>query len=88
MQATPIPLAITSGLMRPSEVGPRELKLATMPSASTAPTASTLSPSAGAEMYCQMSLPSLPAATTTTTPLPAARSAARVMGAVLPSMSA
>src|SRR5262249_21006205 len=43
--AQPTPRATTSGLMRPSLVGPREEKLAIVPSDQTAPTVSALSPS-------------------------------------------
>jgi hypothetical protein len=44
------PRAQTSGLMRPSKVGPREEKLATWFELLTAPQATTESPSAGAMM--------------------------------------
>src|SRR5439155_19654034 len=48
---TATPWATRSGFVRPSYVGPREEKVASTPSESTAPTASTLSPfaSEGAE---------------------------------------
>src|SRR5947207_2657178 len=86
----PDPIAIRSGLMRPSELGPIEEKLVLTLLRSTAPIASTLSPfaSAGAMILRQGWLPSLPAAFTTRMPLAAAISAARVMVVVWPSMSA
>ena len=79
-----------SGLMRAgkSVVGPTELKVARTPSVSTAPTVITLSPSAGPMSVLWVgSKPLLPAEFTTTMPRPAARSAARVITIVLPSMS-
>ena len=82
------PRAQTSGLVRPSKVGPGELNEAIRPRASTAPTATTPKPSAGAMMWPQGSSLSFPAALTTTTPKLTALSAARVVTAVLPSMSA
>src|SRR5688572_30670106 len=82
------PWALTSGLILPSTVGPKELKLALKPSESTAPTASTESPSAGAPIKCQGSSPSLPAEFTTSIPVAAAKSAALVIIVVFPSRSA
>src|SRR5438477_269595 len=53
--------ATTSGLMRLSAEGPTELKLIRFPEESTPPIASTFFPSAGAIIYLQPPLPSLPA---------------------------
>ena len=63
--ATPGP--VKSGLMRPSAVGPREEKIAMAPSESSAPMASTESPSAGVHTVREPG-PLLPAAVTTRMP--------------------
>ena len=47
------PRAQTSGFVRPSAVGPGELKLAISPVSSTAPAVMMLSPSAGAAIVPQ-----------------------------------
>ncbi len=80
------PLAQTSGFVRPSAVGPRDEKLATVPAASTAPTESILKASAGAisELADE---PELPIASQTTMPRPAAMLAPIVVTAVAPSKS-
>ena len=78
---------MTSGFIRPSAVGPNEENDTRLPSIVVAPTARTLSPSAGAVTYCQSSFPELPALLTTKNPFLAARSAAIVIGVVLPSIS-
>jgi hypothetical protein len=69
--------------MRPSPVGPRLENAARLPPALTAPTASTLSPSAG-ELSVRAAGPSLPAEFTTTMPRRTASSAAIVAGAMSP----
>src|SRR5688500_1081910 len=77
------PMAATSGLMRPSALGPTELKEARAPLKATAPTATTRWPSDGApRVLCEGWAPSLPAELTTTIPRSAARSAALVLMAV------
>ena len=83
------PCAITSGLIRGGVlvVGPTELKLLRVPEDVTAPTVSTLSPSAGTPSVLWAELPLLPAEFTTTMPRATAASAARVMTVVLPFMS-
>ena len=85
---TATPWAATSGLMRPSAVGPTELKGARVPDDVTAPAVRTSRPSAGApSVLCSVLGPALPAEFTTTTPRSPARSAARVEIAVCPFMS-
>src|SRR2546425_12630783 len=71
--ATPGP--VKSGLRRPSAVGPREEKKAMVPSESSAPMASTESPSAGVQIDRKPG-PSLPASVTQKTAPLAAISAA------------
>ena len=88
MTAAPKPRAETSGLMRPSKDGPWLLNPARMPNWSTAPTAKIESASAGAEMYFQLELPSLPAEIQSIIPVRAAATAASEMGVLRPSMSA
>ncbi len=80
---TPTPGPTTSGLMRPSEVGPRELKPATLPSESVAPTATISWASAGVSSVADEG-PLLPTATTTSVPRAAALSAATVVTATSP----
>src|SRR5665647_1607329 len=84
----PTPTEATAGFTRPSLEGPKLLKLPTMPDVLTAPTATTLSASAGVVIKCHALVPSLPAATTTIITFFAARSAALAMSVVLPFMSA
>src|ERR671937_658649 len=80
---TRTPRADRSGLIRPSAVGPTELKLARVPSVATAPIASTRIPSAGApSVLWSARNPPLPAEFTTTTPRSAAIAATRVVIAV------
>ena len=84
------PIAITSGLMRPSAVGPYELNDARIPPEFTAPAVRTLSPSAGAISvfgWPARATASFPAEFTTMIPLATAISAARVITVVFPSMS-
>ena len=74
--------------MRPSAVGPTELKPARLPARLTAATETTRTPSAGApNVFWNGSGPWLPAELTTTMPRAAARAAARVVTAVSPFMS-
>ena len=62
------PNALTLGFTRPSALGPKDVNSAASMAISTAPTARTLSPSAGAVMYFHELLPSLPALLTTSKP--------------------
>src|SRR5690606_17738483 len=84
---TPLPKAARSGLMRPSAVGPVELKLDLSSLLVTDPTASIPSASAGAVMVFQLPLPSFPALLTTNIPFWAASVAPCVIMAVFPSRS-
>src|SRR3989304_537112 len=80
---TATPGAVTSGLVRPSAVGPRELNAARAPVESSAPTATTESPSAGVDRVCWPG-PSLPAEGTTVMP----RWAALAAGGAAPGVAA
>src|SRR5688572_15426225 len=80
----PAPLHTTSGFIRPSEVGPIELKGAALPALSIAPTVQMLSASAGTLIKCHWVCRSFPAAFNTNMPLRAAIVAAMLIGAVLP----
>src|SRR5438105_6482702 len=80
---TATPGAVKSGLRRPSAVGPREEKNAMVPRESSAPMASTESPSAGVQIERKPG-PLLPAAVTTRMPRCAAMSAALVVTATSP----
>ena len=67
------PSATTSGLKRPSAVGPTELNTARLPITSTAPAAMTSLPSLGAtKVFLSARNPPFPAELTTTTPRAAA----------------
>ena len=70
--------------MRPSAVGPTELKLAIVLSSEIAPIVSIFSESPGTVIFSQVLLPSLPALPTINMPLSNAISAAREMSALLP----
>src|SRR5690606_782241 len=84
---TPCPSAATSGLMRPSAVGPIELDPVFCRRLLTDPTATTPSTSAGAVMIRQLGiLPSFPALVTTTIPRSLAHFAARDTTVVRPSI--
>src|SRR6266513_4416581 len=80
---TATPGAVKSGLIRPSAVGPREENTAILPSESSAPAASTESPSAGVQIEREPG-PLFPAAVTTRMPRCAAMSAATVVTATSP----
>src|SRR5579859_7167665 len=80
----PCPNAETSGLTRPSELGPTELNAVRAPAWSTAPQAITPSASAGTTIYFHDVAPSLPAAFTTRIPRSNALCAARETTDVLP----
>src|SRR5262249_57081983 len=85
------PRASTSGLMRPSAVGPSEEKLAIAPVLSTAPHVMTLTASAGAisdDVAGDASCPSFPAALQHTRPFSVAVFTAIVVTAVAPLRSA
>jgi hypothetical protein len=89
--SVPEPRARTSGLTRPSAVGPSELNDAMFPEPVTAPAVMTKNASDGA-MRCDVagseSWPSLPAAVTVCTPKSLAALIAIVVTAVSPSRSA
>ena len=81
------PMATTLGFMRPSAVGPNELKLAMTSKLFTAPTDKMLSASAGVmSIFHSLSAPSLPMELHTKMPLRAAVFAALATIEVLPSM--
>src|SRR5690606_27997373 len=65
---TPLPSATRSGLIRPSAVGPVELKLDFSSWLVTEPTAKIPAASAGAVIVSQLPLPSFPALLTTKMP--------------------
>ena len=83
----PEPLAIKSGLIRPSLVGPCDENVERIPWESTAPTERIESASAGQLIYFQLLAPSFPAAATTIIPTRAEIFAAREITLVLPSRS-
>src|SRR6516164_2020043 len=82
----PAPNETRSGLICPEEFGPQLEKSAITPLESVAPTATTLSPSAGQPTYLVSSEapPLLPALAVTIIPLATARLAARVIIVVCP----
>lgn len=80
-----LPRATTSGLMRPSAVGPGELKGDRVLSSRTAPTVRTEATSAGELRRGRGSRPLLPAALRRSMPLETAMAAAMAMGVVWPS---
>ena len=69
------PTAITSGLIRPSDVLPIDEKSALINSLVKAPTVMTCSESPGGVIFFQLPLPEFPALHTTTIPLSAAKEA-------------
>ena len=82
------PIATTSGFIRPSKLGPIELKDDLLPKAVTEPTVKMESASAGAVMYFQLLAPSFPALIVTKIPLLAAHPAAFETRVDLPFISA
>ena len=84
---TSTPGAVRSGFRRPSAVGPRAEKPASVPSESSAPTVITESASPGVTRVRKPG-PSFPAAVTTRMPWAAALSAATVVTATWPFRSA
>lgn len=80
-----VPNATASGFTRPSAVKPTELKPLFFLSLSIAPTVKIPPASDGNVIFSQSPLPSLPALQKTSIPLSAAKLAARLIIAVLPS---
>ena len=75
---------MTSGLTRPSAVGPHPLNAACSPEEFTAPTANMPLASAGAVIKCHGELPLFPALVTHKIPFSAAHEVAREMRVVMP----
>ena len=87
MSEVGLPKAITSGLTRPSCVGPTPLKGAFIKLVFTAPTVRMSLASAGKTIFFQGPMPLLPAELTSMIPLRASIEAERLMNAVSPSRS-
>ena len=85
--AVPVPRALASGFITPTELGPYEEKVELSPVELTPPMVKTFSLSAGVMIYFQGSWASFPAAASTKIPFSTAICAALAIKEVVPFMS-